>query len=143
MNLIPKIAEMLGVEIGEIFELTFAKDGTVLGQAKFVEKGVVEKVNYTDSGWDCSINPSILNGLLDGLYGINKLPFEPKEEEEYWIVYWDVNGKKICTTNLVWRNYVSCFTDKYCGNCFRTKAEAEAHKYEIYETLTGKKWEDE
>ena len=28
----------------------------------------------------------------------------------------------------------------YCGNVFRTEKEAEAHKYEIYEKLTGKKW---
>ena len=31
---------------------------------------------------------------------------------------------------------------KYCGNCFRTEVEAEWHKYEIYEKLTGKKWEE-
>ena len=31
---------------------------------------------------------------------------------------------------------------KACGNCFRTEAEAEKHKYEIYEKLTGKKWEN-
>jgi hypothetical protein len=31
---------------------------------------------------------------------------------------------------------------KHSGNCFRTEAEAEKYKYEIYEKLTGKKWEE-
>ena len=129
MNLMPKIAEMLGVEIGEEFKV---ENDVCLH--RFTENGLEYKVCGV---WSACAR---FNLILNGTEKIIKLPFEPKEEDEYWIVYWDSNGKKICTTNLVWRTYVSCFTDKYCGNCFRTKAEAEKHKYEIYEKLTGKKW---
>ena len=46
---------------------------------------------------------------------------------------------KLCATWVDWTTDYMC---KYCGNCFRTEAEAEKHKYEIYEKLTGKKWEE-
>ena len=48
----------------------------------------------------------------------------------------------IDTINTDWDAEVSNWADKYCGNCFRTQSEAEKHKYEVYERLTGKKWEE-
>jgi hypothetical protein len=41
-----------------------------------------------------------------------------------------------------WFDWTKDYMCAYCGNCFRTREEAEAHKYEIYEKLTGKRWEE-
>ena len=131
MNLIPKIAEMLGVEIGEEFKLK----SNELEYAEIyclMEDGLVFKDKY---GFSESCR---FKGLITGDFEIIKLPFEPKKEEKYWYVWWD--SKNLDTSYTHWDSAVSNWADKYCGNCFRTKEEAEAHKYEIYEKLTGKKW---
>lgn len=63
-------------------------------------------------------------------------PFEPKLRQRYW--YIAVADKEV--VGMTWVGTTVDYAFKYCGNCFRTQAEAEAHKYEIYERLTGKKW---
>ena len=66
--------------------------------------------------------------------------FKPKDGEEYWSVAWC--GDYICVTNNMWncKQMSSDYMRQYCGNCFHTKEEAEREKYNVYERLTGKKW---
>ena len=141
-NLIPKIAELLGVEIGEEFEVMpeCAGPNYKSSRYRFSEHGL-EYSNYihypSETGWSPT---DTITGLLNGRIRIIKLPFEPKEEEHYWCVCW--NSYEIGSTYCVWLGSVGNYMDKYCNNVFRNQDEAEAHKFEIYEKLTGKKWKE-
>ena len=133
MNLIPKIAEMLGVEIGEEFKLENHDDRSF----KFAGTGLYEKTNIKDSYWSiCS--GLTLRDVLIGFLKIEKLPFEPKKGEKYFVL--SVVDKTVWP--YTWEETTTDYCFKACGNCFRTETEAEKHKFEIYEKLTGRKWEE-
>ena len=133
MNLIPKIAEMLGVEIGEEFKII-----PLEGIYRLSDFGLQTKLKSGER-WESS---RYMTPLLTGKYQINKIPFEPKDGEHYWRVRWD--SLAIAALRVTWfDNHDEDYLFKYAGNCFRTEAEAEKHKYEIYEKLTGKKWGEE
>ena len=131
MNLIPKICELLGVEIGEEFEIE--NDACL---HRFTENGLEYKVCDV---WSACAR---LNLILNGTEKIIKLPFEPKDGETYWTVYWKGIVDMPCAVYETWRGDSCDFANKVSGNCFRTQAEAEREKYNIYEKLTGKKWEE-
>ena len=132
MNLIPKIAELLGVEIEEAFKLS-EYAGV---KHKFTETGLF----YEDSDGEWKLDSyTTFMDLLLGRYEAFKLPFKPKEHERYWYVY--VGDDEIGNTRFSEAN-TNDLMRVYCGNCFRTEADAEKHKHEIYEKLTGKKWEE-
>lgn len=135
MNLIPKIAEMLGVEIGEHFEI----DGTDHDAGiyyYFTETELIQHIPFRTPDY---AQYRMLADLIMGDKKIIKQPFEPKEGKfYYWVSI--VKPPKV-ERKYYLRETFDC-TNKYCGNCFRTEAEAEKHKYEIYEKLTGKKWEE-
>lgn len=77
MNLIPEIAKMLGVEVGEEFKV---ENDVCLH--RFTENGL----EYNVCGvWSACAR---LNRILNGTDKIIKLPFEPKYGEKYWTVYW-------------------------------------------------------
>ena len=137
MNLIPKICELLGVEIGEKF---------YIGSEEKIE-GAYYYFSSTELLYHVpnrTPDYAQYRDLADLIYGdkkIIKLPFEPKDGEHYWRVRW--NSVAIAVFRVTF--FDSDDEDhlfKYCGNCFRTETEAEKHKYEIYEKLTGRKWEE-
>ena len=131
MNLIPKIAKELGVEVGEEFELAGYS-----GTYSFKENGLCY---YDKQRKECTLAEDyVLVDILRGIEEIEKPPFEPKRGEVYWFV--SLRAKQVGFNEWVGRSWD--YMAKYCGNCFRTEAEAEKHKYEIYEKLTGKKWEE-
>lgn len=142
MNLIPKICELLGVEIGEEFNAKHANIGKILTNSneepaifKFGNDGLYAKCS-DGSGEFFLIG---MGNFLKGDYEIVKLPFEPKDGESYFYVGWFIGGEEVCVFETKFYDCDTCYQHKYCGNCFRTIAEAEKHKYEIYEKLTGKK----
>ena len=139
MNLIPKLAELLGVEIEEEFQLK-QTDG-YLKAVKYRFRKISNKVQFERqccSGWTmCSAED--LGLLVLGKYEIVKLPFEPKKGEKYFVV----SVVDMAVRAFAWDGTTSDYCYKACGNCFRTEAEAEKHKYEIYEKLTGKKWRED
>ena len=136
MNLIPKICEMLGVEIGETFQIRkFCYESPLPDKFKFEDNKLIVEQGYGASA------EGTLRDLLGGMSEIVKLPFEPKKGDKYYriFIHQDDDLTVVCDTWIGWTSDYMC---KYCGNCFRTEAEAEAHKHEIYEKLTGKKWEE-
>ena len=141
MNLIPKIAELLGVEIEEEFKLKQTNGD--IKSAKYRFRNIGDQIIYerTDCCGDWTMCSAEEVGLLVlGKHEVVKLPFKPKEGEIYWSVAWSETEHLIVVCTLHWISNDRCYADKYAGNCFRTEAEAEKHKYEIYEKLTGKKW---
>ena len=144
MNLIPKIAELLGVEIGEEFKLKQTNGDIKSAKYRFRNIGDQTIYEHTDYCGDWTMCSAEDVGLLVlGKHEIVKMPFEPKDGERYWYVYWNYTLEHPCVTDISFEDSDMCYHHIYCGNCFRTKAEAEKHKYEIYEKLTGKKWEQD
>ena len=131
MDLMSTIAERLGVEIGERFKLK--SSDCEYDEIYRLKDGLEVKGKY---GFEESCK---LKGLLTGVFEIIKLPFEPKDGEQYWYVLW--NEHELGASVSIWRDNIDHYQSKYCGNVFRTQLEAEMHKYEIFEKLTGEKWE--
>lgn len=137
MNLIPKLCEMLGVEIGEEFRI---KDESGIDEDfhRFTDR----RLEYYDQAMCSWQESAMIIQLIDGSAEVVKKPYEPKDGEIYWSVAWSETEHIIVVCHLQWISNDRCYADKYAGNCFRTEAEAEKHKYEIYEKLTGRKWEE-
>lgn len=135
MNLIPKIAEMLGVEVGERFYI--GSEEKIEGACYYFSN--TELLYHVPNRTPDYAQYRELADLIYGDKKIIKLPFEPKDEECYWFVRWGHN-QCIDIGYGTWTSDDIDYRHLYCGNCFRTEAEAEKHKYEIYEKLTGKKW---
>ena len=144
MNLIPIIAEALGVRIGEEFNAKHANIGKILTNSK--EEPAIFKFGNDGLYAKCSDGSGDffligMGNFLRGDYEIVKLPFEPKNGERYYRIFIHIDGD-IAIISDTWDGWTTDCMCKYCGNCFRTEAEAEKHKYEIYEKLTGRKWEE-
>jgi hypothetical protein len=77
-NLIPNIAQMLGVEIGEEFKIK-GYDGLTY---KLTDAGLeLTTVDGQKTKW---FDHGALNSLLKGKMEIVKLPWKPKEGEDYY-----------------------------------------------------------
>lgn len=128
-NLIPEIAKMLGVELGEefIIENKDRKETVVLAMDGF---HVIQPNNVVgpDHG-------KLLSKVLQGLYEVKKKPWELKYKETYYrpnIIYKRVSA-------VLWRGGTFDYSLKELGMVYRTREEAEAHLEKDYERLTGRK----
>lgn len=135
MNLIPNIAESLGVEIREKFYIRDTVDNGILST-----NGVKIAFDFSDKELRspyCTNNPRILMYLLNGRYEVVKRVFKPKIGDTYWYVstYYGAGEYK-------WNNDVVDFENYALGNCFRTKEEATKNAPRIYDELK-KKYEEE
>lgn len=128
-NLMPDVAKLLGVELGEefIIENKDRKETVVLAADGF---HVIQPNNAV--GPDHS---KLLSKVLQGFYEVKKKPWEPKEGEYFY--YPDVKRKAVC--RLPWDSQFFDFAMKALDMVYRTQEEAEARLREDYERLTGKK----
>lgn len=127
-NCMAAVAKLLGVELGEefIIENKDSKETVVLAADGF---HVIQPndVLGPDHG-------KLLSKVLQGLYEVKKIPWEPKKDERYYIP--SVSNQ--CVQKYFWHEYTLDFAMKALGMIYRTKEEAEAHFAEDYEKLTGK-----
>lgn len=130
-NLMPEVAKLLGVEIGEefIIENTDRKETVVLAMDGF---HVIQPNNVVgpDHG-------KLLSKVLQGLYEVKKKPWEPKYKERYYrpnIIY-----KRV--SDVLWRGSALDYALKELGMIYKTPEEAQEHFAVDYERLTGKKLE--
>lgn len=116
-NLIPQIAEMLGVELGEEFKI---KGREYIFH--FVDNGLIA---YRTDGSVLPYKNCLAHfmWLINGEEEIIKLPWKPKMYEEYWT--FGKIGKKWTLRTDSWKAcpYEILLLDK--GWVFRTRAEAE------------------
>ena len=130
-NLMAEVAKMLGVELGEEFIIENAdrKETVVLAMDGF---HVIQPNNVVgpDHG-------KLLSKVLQGLYEIKKIPWEPQEGDMYYIL----NTRALFIESFMWDNGTFDYLAKNMGIIYRTQAEAEAHLEDDYEKLTGKKLE--
>lgn len=117
-NLIPEIARMLGVELGEEFKVDKYDKMTF----KFAENMLVARADFKGAKW--GITYVVLSELLGGNVEIIKLPWKPEMYEEYWT--FGKLGKQWTVGTLSWKelSYEILLLSK--GWVYRTRAEAKA-----------------
>lgn len=111
-NLIPKIAELLGLELGEKFKIK----GDV-GTYEFGLEGL-----WGDYGTDAEALEAILCGSAE----IVKLPWKPKEGEKYWGFWYSSLNDAWIVLLYTWGNNPADFAFYKAGWVYRTKEEAQA-----------------
>lgn len=117
-NLIPQIAHMLGVEIGEEFKIK-GYDGLTY---KLTDNGLeLTTVDGQKTKW---FDHGALNSLLKGKMEIVKLPWKPKKGETYY-TFELLNGKWIVHL-LWWAGSPNGYALLEKGWVYRTQEEAEA-----------------
>ena len=120
-NLIPEIAKMLGVELGEEFKVKDDNEMTY----RFTNAGL--KLTH-DSGIEIAeISADVaFAALVKGTDEIVKLPWRPKEGEKYWGFWYSPLNDAWLVLLYTWGNNPADFAFHKAGWVFRTKEEAEA-----------------
>lgn len=117
-NLIPQIAQMLGVEVGEDFKIKGYTEQTY----RFDADGLKARFDSCPKE-GLSFANAMLGSLLAGTDEIVKLPWKPKKGETYFT--FDRIGNKWSTNSYWWGD----FPDEYAlldkGWIYRTEAEAQ------------------
>ena len=106
-NYMAEVAKLLGVELGESFEITSKTQGDYHNYYRFTENNCLE---ISDDGveWKTTIAAVLLKHILMGDIRIVKLPWKPREGEKYYVpriairpydrhycYYWDNSGVDI------------------------------------------------
>lgn len=123
-NLIPQIAEMLGVEIGEEFKVK-GYDGLTY---KLTDNGLeLTTVDGQKTKW---FDHGALNSLLKGKMEIVKLPWKPTLDERYWTFtvrgYLESSSRTWTVRPGIWEKHPIDMALLKAGWIYRTRAEAEA-----------------
>lgn len=126
-NLMPKVAALLGVEIGEKFIIENAEHNL---QVVLVADGL----HVTKDDFLGSSNSKLLQNVLCGLFEVKKLLWEPKHKEYYYCP--SITQRSVI--EFLWIGDTHDYALKALGMIYRAREEAEAHFAEDYEKLTGK-----
>lgn len=110
-NYMSQVAKMLGVELGEYFEINKHDGIFVL---------CYDGLFHTQAGAMCH---ELLSGLLSQKYTIKRKPWKPKKDEIYFSIH-----QCGAIVSIHWNNsWVDIFNYKL-GNCYRTEEEAESNR---------------
>lgn len=122
-----EVAKVLGVELEE--EINIICDNgekSTYSPYMFTEEGLKDK--------DGDIALMTLKALASGGYVVDKLPWKPKEGEQYWYVVIGSDGIA-CMDDYVWNNHSVDMLNYKSGNCFRTEEEARQNSGKIIAML--------
>lgn len=123
-NLIPEIAKMLGVEIGEEFEIK-DRHGELISDKTYKFGKNTLLYCYQDDDICYTASRTTLQSLLNGKYEIIKLPWKPKKGELYYSFGFR-NCPKWGVSQQNWGNHPCDYALLDKGWIYRTRAEAEA-----------------
>ena len=89
-NYMAEVAKLLGVELGESFEITSNTQGDYHNYYRFTENNCLE---ISDDGveWKTTIAAVLLKHILMGDIRIIKLPWKPQKDEKYYIPCININ----------------------------------------------------
>ncbi|WP_303234958.1 hypothetical protein [Phascolarctobacterium succinatutens] len=119
-NIIPEIAKMLGVELGEEFKIKEYGERIY----RFDNSGL--QLIYDNGVRNLNITANMaLSCLLSGDIEIVKLPWKPKMDERYWTFGLGVDGKWIVIARR-WEGYPCEFLLVDKGWAYRREEEAKA-----------------
>ena len=133
-NLIPEIAKMLGLELGEEFKII-----GIESTYRFTEKNL-ETFCKDDFGEDCfwgHCSEFVLADLIKGRNEVIKLPWHP----QYGDNYWSYGEDTFLIVKDTWAGTARNYAMLKCGMVFCTKEEALENRPRIYKELTGEDWE--
>lgn len=120
-NLIPEIARMLGVEIGEEFKVEGVADKTY----KFIiDELIVCGEKNANHGY-VSANMMLVS-LAKGDIEIVKLPWKPKQDETFYTFGIHATENKWVVVSVKWWDNVKNLALYKIGWIYRSQAEAEA-----------------
>lgn len=121
MNYIPEVAKILGVKVGEEFDILVNEtEMLVHGPYKFTDNALVDYVG-------CKTK-DLLYRLLTGEYTLQKCSWKPKQGNLCWFIKTD--GTVCLDRFRVDSQHLSMLS---MGNCFGEASEAEAHIEEMVE----------
>ena len=129
MNYYKKIAEMLGVELGEEFKLKpscLEKPWNCL--YRYSKAGLENK--YSDCSW-VKCEKGAIDNILIGQTEVIKIPWKPKKDEMYW--FYGISLEQALWAT--WRLNSGDFCRWKTGNCFRTEEEAMEKGREIMKAI--------
>lgn len=119
-NLIPQIAQMLGVEIGEEFKVKGDDETTYI----FTDDGL--KLTYDGGIGIVEISSdAAFAALVNGKDEIVELPWKPKKGEKYWGFWYSSVNDAWLVLLYTWGNNPADFALYKAGWVYRTKEEAE------------------
>lgn len=119
-NLIPEIAKMLGVELGEEFQIDIRSNDIF----QITESGIWMKKDVNKDEW--VEMPFEFMMLCNGDAVVIKLPWKPRMNERYWTFMSSLEGGKLYVLNYMWDNSVIDVALHKVGWVFRTCEEAQA-----------------
>lgn len=122
-NLIPEIAKMLGVELGEDFKLKDKQNNCVSTEIyKFSEDSLLYR--YQDQGgYYTALSPTLYR-LFKGDYEVIKLPWKPKKGDVYYT--FGCLGDKWVVRSLWWGGFPEEYALLDKGWVYRSEKEAQA-----------------
>lgn len=129
MNYYKQFAEMLGLELGEEFNLICTEEETDENTYKITEDGMYYQGIQNGSWWGEPYKT--LDSLLMGEVKAVPKPWKPKDGEAYW--YWGASSEFADLSH--WGGTSSDFALWKLGNCFRTEEEAKTKGKEIMEQI--------
>ena len=95
-NYMKEVAALLGVELDEHFKIITENGNAMQSEYILYEYGAAQYIKNDDYDEENSRvkgtyykNIGILTYLLTGEWKIQKIPFKPKDEQEYWTFYVD------------------------------------------------------
>lgn len=128
MNYYKKIAEMLGVELGEEFNLKQNKTKNIIRPRYKITQEEGLMCSTGGEKWNRS---SSLLAIFSGAYSIVKLPWKPKEGEAYW--YYSETFQHAFASE--WIGSLCDLLYWKSGNFFKTKKEANEKGYVLWKEL--------
>lgn len=138
MNYARKIAEMLGLNIGEKFKIKGHPD---MGTFWFVDDNS-EKMRDI---WDFELGPEaydlcfepvvLLEQILTGFYEVERLPWKPKRCQKYYTFNYTLESNEKVIDESIWIDSVFDLMRWKSGNCFETRKKAETNGKKIIEQI--------
>ena len=102
-NHMAEVAQMLGVELEEVFKVTDDDSGKYHNYYKFTEKKGIE-VSDDNVKWEAdTAGTLVLKWLLIGVARIIKLPWKPRKGEKYYTPYISTQQEGMYVT-YYWNN---------------------------------------
>lgn len=128
MNYYKEIAEMLGVELGEEFNLKENKTKNIVRPRYKItqEEGLMYSVNRNEFA-----RSLFLLSIINGSYSVVKLPWKPKKGEVYW--YYSEAFQHAFASE--WIGSLCDLLYWKSGNFFKTKKEANEKGYVLWKEL--------
>lgn len=116
-NLIPEIAHMLGVKLGEEFKVVYKVGFEII--CNFTKEGVF----VHEEGCSGKHDKELLTDIICGKAEIVKLPWKPKKGDAYYT--FEIFRGKWVVRSLWWTGAPCTYALLDKGWVFRTKEEAE------------------